>query len=320
MSTEDIIARHRKEKRDQIALITRMKKQSTKSTKKEIMKQCSLLEEELQARHKKELGECKTENSVDRGSEPTDEKANDGELFSPEKLLSMMTLEQQGTPSENQGNAAVPKRKRNRQKDRLARREVAIKEMQAAAAKEANLQTNFKEIELNNISQLCQVAHLEPYDIRPDGHCLFASIKDQLEVRHKIENISIQDLRSLAASHIKNDPETYTPFLFDENTMKIRDIDDYANELENTALWGGDMEILALSKEFDCPISVMISGRPIHLVNADGSKEEIKLVYYRHAYGLGEHYNSLRDRSEIRESCIVEQEEKEVVGDGRSSS
>ncbi|ANZ73514.1 BA75_01020T0 [Komagataella pastoris] len=320
MSTEEIIARHRKEKRDQVALITKMKKQGTKSTKKEIMKQCSLLEEELQARHKKELSEFKAENSADRGSKPADDEKNDAEAFSPERLLSMMSLEQEGTPSKSQGDLGVPKRKRNRQKDRLARREAAIREMQAAAAEEANLQTNFKEMELSNITQLCQVAHLEPYDIRPDGHCLFASIKDQLEQRHGIENISIQDLRSLAAGHIKDDPDTYTPFLFDEDTMKVRDINDYAHELQTTAMWGGDMEILALSKELDCPISVMISGRPTHLVNASGSKQELKLVYYRHAYGLGEHYNSLRDKSERKESCIVEQEEEEIVDDEESSS
>ncbi len=78
--------------------------------------------------------------------------------------------------------------------------------------------------------------------------------------------------------------------------MTIKDIADYCKELETTPIWGGDLEILALAKNFNCPISVMMSGRANLVMNEEGSNPELKLVYYKHNYGLGEHYNSLRDK------------------------
>ena len=64
---------------------------------------------------------------------------------------------------------------------------------------------------------------------------------------------------------------------------------------EHTAQWGGEIEILALSHVFDCPISILMSGRSVQVYNEDGKNAELKLVYYKHSYSLGEHYNSLHD-------------------------
>lgn len=131
------------------------------------------------------------------------------------------------------------------------------------------------------------------HDIVPDGHCLYSSIADQLAVRHEVD-VDVQTLRTKCAAEIRRDRNSYIPFLFDEATMSIKDVDSYTKELEETAIWGGDLEILALARVYDCPISVLMSGRPVHRVNEEGNKEELKLVYYKHSYGLGEHYNSLR--------------------------
>lgn len=162
------------------------------------------------------------------------------------------------------------------------------------AANEASGQTDYRKIELENLELLCNRHNLAQYDITPDGHCLFASIADQLKQRHGIDK-TVQELRSDAATHIRADPDSYSPFLFDEETLTMKEIEPYCKELETTAMWGGDMEILALSKIYDCCISVMFSGRSALKVNEQGSKPELKLVYYKHSYGLGEHYNSLRD-------------------------
>lgn len=76
--------------------------------------------------------------------------------------------------------------------------------------------------------------------------------------------------------------------------MTIRDIDEYTNELENTPLWGGDLEITAFAQIYDCPVSVLISGQSPLLINENGTHSELKLAYYKHSFGLGEHYNSVR--------------------------
>ncbi|ODV97737.1 hypothetical protein PACTADRAFT_186002 [Pachysolen tannophilus NRRL Y-2460] len=274
---EQILIRHRKENRDLIATITGMKKQATKSKKKEVMKKCQEMEENLKAKQAKELKELnkespdaekikETEKNEENGK--TEEKVENDDELTPEKL--------------------------NRQKERLARRDAAIEETKKQAELEAEDQVDLKGIELSSIDKLCELNKLKQFDIQPDGHCLFASIADQLKIRHNIDK-SIQDLRTSAANYIRQNSDTFAPFLFSEETLTMKDIDTYTKDLETTAIWGGDMEILALAKVFDCPISVMMAGRSTLVINEEGSNPELKLVYYKYSYALGEHYNSLHD-------------------------
>ncbi|OUM53584.1 hypothetical protein BVG19_g2882 [[Candida] boidinii] len=304
--TEDeLIARHKKEQRDLIATITGMKKQATKSKKKEVMRKCQELDNTLQSRQKLELEQFRESSGGSKSQEQREEVVvtNDEDEFSPEKLLAQLELDsknreqeeipkKQQQPQQSQGECG--KKKRNRQKERLAKRDAAIQQMKEEASKEASVQPDLRAIELANIAELCKAAKLREFDILPDGHCLFASISDQLKTRHN-KDISVPVLRSKAADHIRKNPDTFAPFLFDEDKMEMRDIKSYTDEIENTALWGGDMEIMALSKEYNCPISVMMSGRATFRVNDEGENPELKLVYYKSSYGLGEHYNSLRD-------------------------
>lgn len=218
--------------------------------------------------------------------------------MTPEKLLAQLELakreEEEQAPKPQQAQQQQKGPKRNRQKERLAKRQAAIDEQKREAEKEAELQPDFKKIEDENIKSLCSVAKVKEFDIKPDGNCLFASIADQLKLRQGIE-VSIQELRTKSANHIRADPDTFIPYLFDEETMSLKNIDEYTEKIEKTAAWGSDLEILALAKEYDSPISVMMSGRSTLKINEDGLNEELKLVYYKHSYTLGEHYNSLHD-------------------------
>lgn len=237
-------------------------------------------------------GEVDGEQKADEESGDSDDELN------PEDLLAELELadkekekveEKAKVEAQQQGGP-----KRNRRKEKLAKREEERKKLMEQAASEASGQTDYRKIELENLELLCNRQNLAQYDITPDGHCLFASIADQLKQRHGVDK-TVQELRTEAATHIRADPDTFSPFLFDEETLTMKEIEPYCKELETTAMWGGDMEILALSKIYDCCISVMFSGRSALKVNEQGSKPELKLVYYKHSYGLGEHYNSLRD-------------------------
>lgn len=52
---EQLLTRHKKENRDLIATITGMKKQATKSKKKEVLRKCAELEQNLKEKHAQEL-------------------------------------------------------------------------------------------------------------------------------------------------------------------------------------------------------------------------------------------------------------------------
>lgn len=283
---DDLQARHRKEAKDLQNRITGMKKQATKSTRKEVNSKCAGLLEELKFRHEQEIKE------LDGPLEGQEDEVT------PEKLLEQLSLEQQEKSKETEIQVQEPqKRRRNRQKEKLAKREAEIARMKEEARLEAAQQPDLKKIEQEAIDQLCAVSHLKQYDIIPDGHCLFASILDQLKLRHGDEtlDLDVSQLRSLACDYIRQHSDDFIPYMFDEETGELKDIDSYTREMESTAKWGGELEIVALSKHFDCPISVMMSGRPKHVINETGTKPELKLVYYKHTYALGEHYNSLHD-------------------------
>ncbi|TID30278.1 hypothetical protein CANINC_001158 [Pichia inconspicua] len=290
--TEDeLIARQRKEVKELTGKITAMRKQANKNTKKAVLKEIQELEESLRSKHEKELANLKT-REVGELEQSAVDPIVDNEEVTPESLLAKLDLDDKSNSIKS--TVDQPKKKRNRQKERLAKREAEIRRIQEEAKEEQNHEIDYRGIEMKNIQDLCDVQRVKQHDITPDGHCLFSSISDQLKIRHDID-VPVKQLRKQAGTYILQHPDDFIPFLFDEETMSLKNIDEYVEKIVNTAMWGGDLEILALSKVYDCPISVMMSGRATLKMNEEGSNPELKLVYYKHAFGLGEHYNSLHD-------------------------
>ncbi|CAX41503.1 cysteine protease, putative [Candida dubliniensis CD36] len=304
---EELIQRHKKESKDLIATITGLKKQATKKTRKSVLNKCQELQDNLDQKHRQELKEFDNPHG--------DQNEEDGEEITPEQLLAQLSLDKESSTIENSNSGSIggggdsdsskPRKKRNRQRERLNRRQAEIDKIKQEAAVEASNTIDYRQIEIESMEKLLSLNNLQSFEIKPDGHCLFASIQDQLKVRHHEvdhsqhngpENIpSIDQLRKLAGDYIKSNQDDFIPFLIDENTGELRDLDDYINELTTTATWGSDMEILALSKVFNCPISIYMAGASTLTINEHGQLPELKLGYYKHSFGLGEHYNSLRD-------------------------
>lgn len=305
-TVDELIQRHKKENKDLIATITGLKKQATKKTRKSVLSKCQELENNLKKKHAKELALL----------ENPDEQTGAQEELTPEQLLAQLSVEKEvEAPAEESTNEMLsqsqsqpgPKR-RNRQKERLAKRKAEIERMQTEAREETANSIDYRQMEVDSMNQLLAINDLKLYEIKPDGHCLFASIQDQLQQRHHIDK-TIQELRDLSAEYILSHRDDFVPFLFDEQTCEIRDVDDYCRELTSTAMWGSDMEILALAKVFNCCIAIHMAGAATLKINEEANanvetneddvygkqQPELQLGYYKHSYGLGEHYNSLRD-------------------------
>jgi OTU domain-containing protein 6 len=110
-------------------------------------------------------------------------------------------------------------------------------------------------------------------------------------------------LRSTAASFIKSNKEDFEPFLHVDGYSAAKDIESYCQEIEETALWGGEMEITALSRALNVSVEIY-SNRcvaPMVIEPNSGGEEKakernervVRLAYYEHLYGLGQHYNSV---------------------------
>jgi OTU domain-containing protein 6 len=161
--------------------------------------------------------------------------------------------------------------------------------------------------------------------VKADGHCLYHAIEDQLvqaSQRYHAPPLSAtspqelpctthapspalppqrydyQQLRTLAASHIRSHPDEFLPFIYDEeaasNATPDQQLEGYCNAIESTAAWGGQVELKALAQALQCCIKVHAAGTPLLEMGIEFCHREVlQLCYLRHAFGLGEHYNSV---------------------------
>lgn len=62
-------------------------------------------------------------------------------------------------------------------------------------------------------------------------------------------------------------------------------------QLVNESVWGGQVEIIALSRALKVKIRVLQAEAPNQLVFGDNG-DEITIIFYRFKCSLGEHYDS----------------------------
>jgi OTU domain-containing protein 6 len=301
-SLEDMQSRHRKEQKDLQARVTQKKKGATKKTRKGVNTECEELERQLKERQEQE------KNALDENSASAPENTPEAEESSDEEPTEAKqggvngvadTLEKTTISDPAPSEDSQP-RKRNRQKERLARRaaeqEAAIEE----AKKEAANQPDQKAVERERMLKEFEARGLREKLIRPDGHCLFSAVADQLsqvgiplgaesDLELK-EDQRYKVVRKAAARYIEGHPEDFVDWL-DEP------LDQYVGKIRDTAEWGGHLELLALAKTYNVEICVLQDGVAQNVepgLAGKGEPDKIWLAYYRHGFGLGEHYNSLR--------------------------
>ncbi|KAK3351436.1 hypothetical protein B0H65DRAFT_117976 [Neurospora tetraspora] len=322
---EQLQARHRKEQRDLVSRITNKKKNATKKTRKGVNDECAQLESELKARQEEELRKLQGGDDGHNNDEQAQEPEEEQNAEEPTTVNDVTEQLQKTTVSDQSSKTSSPPpveqsssgggKKRNRQKERLARRQAEIEAAAAAAEKEASSMVDHRGIEKAYMSREFKAHFLEEKDIEPDGHCLFSAVADQLVVHglpvdgplSKSKGTQTQEklppyrmVRHTAVDYMEKHADDFAPFLeepFETYVAKIRD----------TAEWGGQLELTALANVYNVEIRVVQDGRteviqPNAVANGEsnGDKEELKvlwLAYYRHGYGLGEHYNSLRKAS-----------------------
>ncbi|KAI9670493.1 MAG: hypothetical protein M1817_004360 [Caeruleum heppii] len=315
---DQLLARHRKEQRDLQSQITSQKKSATKKTRKAVNASCDELESRLRARQEAERDEL---NGVPptNGRDPAetaDEPPSPGQTQDSEvakdETNEMVTRRMVQSSTINDAN---PARKPNRQKARLARRAAEHEAHAAEAAAEAADLPNLREQERTRMMEHFRQHGLSEHDIRPDGHCLYSAIADQLgqlgidassplptefvdqrDGPEASEEQGYRKVRRAAAAYIAQHPEDFQPFL--EESLDV-----YVGKIRDTAEWGGQLELLALSRSYGVEIDVVQGDGRVEkiLPTRDLEKAEegkrMWLAYYRHTYGLGEHYNSLRKAS-----------------------
>ncbi|KAJ1966538.1 OTU protein, partial [Dispira parvispora] len=253
---------------------------SDKKKKKEIMAEIQRLEKELKEKHASELEAWEKAQVPD--AEQVEEATEGLEELQLEEVQESTTLH----------------KKPNRQQRRLAKRQAKMEAIQAEAAEEASHQVNMEEVENNAIHDLLKVNKLTLREVESDGHCLFRAIADQLETYHN-RTATYAQLRTQAADYIREHPDDFAPFLIDENgdLLDEEGYQRYCDDVQFTAAWGGQPEILALAHVYKLPVHIIQMGSPIIKIAEEyEAHHPIRLSYHHHAFGLGQHYNSLHKK------------------------
>ncbi|KAI9038599.1 deubiquitinase OTU2 [Aspergillus affinis] len=322
---DELLAKHRKEQKDLQARITQKKKSATKKTRRGINDECDRLQRELFERHQSEVAQLNGEPT-----EPVDALENldlndtDGENGNAEDADKSHPPQTSEKPADTTSPPSEPtsgsrQKKPNRQKARLARRAAEQVAQAEIAAEEAAKQTDHRGNEKEVMDGVFKQLGLKEIEINPDGHCLYSAIASQLEesglglkpdpkrivlqptTQSRVETVTspkhdgYRAVRAVTADYIVEHKDDFEAFMEEP-------LDQYTRKIKLTAEWGGQLELQAISRAYGVEINVIQGDGRIEKIEAGDSldaenKRVIWLAYYRHTYGLGEHYNALAKKT-----------------------
>lgn len=289
-----MVQRHKRE--------TKALKEKIKRMGKKAKDEAARLESEMQQRHVAELASHDASEAI--------LKNDTSVLDTLPKAFYAVTVDDGEGSNDAAFAASVGNKKPSKAQKRREQRAREEAEREARIAAElAEIGETEREVEEKELQLLLSPHGLGIKDIPPDGHCLYRSIEDQLEqLGVKLENSSFMSLRQLAADHLRQHADHFRPFVIGEDEESSKDAPDgetleindpfeaYCHKIEATAAWGGHVEIQALSQALKAHVRVYSVGLPALDIGKEFSESgpTLQVCYLKHAYGLGEHYNSVR--------------------------
>lgn len=192
----------------------------------------------------------------------------------------------------------------------LRKKEKALKKRQLRSKKELDREEELerkqreagpsaRELELAAIA--AQLAGLKPplrvLEVTGDGHCLYRAVADQLRrfrpelhIWAKGPDRAHEEMRALCADALRLRSGEYEPFA---ELNDDEDFSSYCDRVENSADWGGELELRALADQLGAQVLVHRAGEPEPLVlGRAGTGAPLHVSYHQHWLALGEHYNS----------------------------
>lgn len=291
---EILRALHRKEKKllkEKTLAMKKAAKSGNKQKQKAVGIEVENLELEMAARHKEELAELEA-----RVSE------------SKECSASLVVRD---APKDDMGESlehgfykqlAISSRKKKKQ----AKQEHAIRCMQEAVQEDiANAATSLRVTEMVALQKILDERGLIIVHIAPDGDCLYNAVAHQLSQIKGFEQVTGKDMRRRAAKYLREHKDDFIPFLADESGEPLDgfEFEKYChgveNESANGGVWGGEPELNALSHSLERRIElIQPTGLPT-IFGEEFTVTPLIIVYHRHEYQLGAHYNSTKPRNAL---------------------
>ncbi|XP_051146748.1 OVARIAN TUMOR DOMAIN-containing deubiquitinating enzyme 5 [Andrographis paniculata] len=292
---EEMLSRHRKETNDLQNKEMAMKKAAAKGSKAEQKAKKKQVEEEI-TRLSAKLKEKQAEELASMGYAGTANKEK-GSLDNLVKAIAGVSV----TNNTEQPKPSKGVKRREKRAQQEAAREQRIQEEQSQIVSNRSIEDQKLEQKLKPLGYTIN-------EIKPDGHCLYRAVEDQLALHSGGSSpYSYQELRQMVAAYMRKNTTDFLPFFLSENVVDEQSeatlaerFENYCREIESTAAWGGQLELGALTHCLKKHIMVFSGsfpdvemGKEYKSGDAQLSLSSITLSYHRHAFGLGEHYNSV---------------------------
>jgi len=271
MNEGELKDRHRKELKELQAKIQAIKKsvpKGDKKAKKKSVEEIALLQKELSDRHDREL------KSVDSLSEDVEN-------------ISVSD----GVAKGEQAEEPVKKMSKS-EKRREAKAAATQKKLEQIS--ELSSEVTKRSTEHFKITEYLKSLSLTVYEIPADGNCMFYALQHQLQDRGLPQ--SVTDMRETAANYMLQHQDDFLPYLVHPKTGDMLSRDEFATycqEIKTDGVWGGMHEAHAISSSLQVPIKILQADVPPIVFGEGYDKEPVILLYYKHKYGLGEHYDSI---------------------------
>ena len=262
---------------------------------------------QMQQRHKRELLMLKKQIAK-LGKKRKDEANKLEQEIAERHALEVRRFEERAAESAraqeepaatDAGASDEPRRPSRAQKRREAKAKEEAERDARIALERANLGETEEELEWRELGDKLEPLGFRVKEVAPDGHCMFRSLEDQLAFQ-STESLGFDTkpfdhlgLRRLAASHIRKHADQFAPFIAEEGSEDAG-VEGYCARLEETAEWGGHVELQAIAEALEVVIEVYSAQQPIVKIGEGKEGAPLRLSYHLHAYGLGEHYNSVR--------------------------
>ncbi|GLT28543.1 hypothetical protein SLA2020_034670 [Shorea laevis] len=293
---DEVLSRHRKEISNLQKKEIEMKKVAAKGSKaeqkakkKQVEEEISQLSAKLKEKHARELASLGYSTS------------NENEKNSLDNLVKAIA----GVSVASQPDHSKPSKSAKRREKR-AQQEAARE--QRIQGEQSNIVSE-RRIEDEKLVKKLEPLGLMINEIKPDGHCLYRAVVDQLALLSGgSSSYTYQELRELVAAYMRKNMSDFLPFFLAENladedagNSPAERFEHYCKEVESTAAWGGQLELEALTRSLRKHIMIFSGSFPdVEMgkeYKAEGGSSSFKgsvmLSYHRHAFGLGEHYNSV---------------------------
>ncbi|WOL16217.1 hypothetical protein Cni_G24999 [Canna indica] len=210
-------------------------KAEQKAKKEQVEDEISILHSQLEAKHAQQLASM---------GYKTTEKTEKEDLHILVKAIAGSNVRSH-SESIKQSKGA---RRRVKKAQEEAAREHRIQEEQCNMISDRMIENEILEKKLEPLG-------LTIKEIKPDGHCLYRAVENQLSLHsNNTSPYNFQELRKMAANYMRNHGCDFLPFFLSEGTVEVdadrepmERFERYCEEVESTAVWGGQLELSALT-------------------------------------------------------------------------